>query len=337
MTPQSERHGPATSRPWAGAAVLILLALTAPMAAGAQSIRVERLGDGPIIGPHMDARMGTNIAGPSLIRVPDWVERPLGRYYLYFADHEGTYIRLAYADELTGPWRTHEPGALQIEDSHFPTTCPPCSGPGGGAYAHIASPDVHVDEERREIVMYVHGRDVDRQVTRVATSMDGLRFEARPEILGRPYFRAFEHDGYVYALAMPGWLYRSRDGLSGFRAGPQLFDDDMRHSALLKRGSTLHVFYTRAGEAPERILHATIDLTGDWTGWLASEATEVLRPEHAWEGADLPLDPSRRGSIAVPVNQLRDPALFEEDGQVYLLYSVAGERGIALARVAIGG
>jgi hypothetical protein len=39
----------------------------------------------------------------------------------------------------------------------------------------------------------------------------------------------------------------------------------------------------------------------------------------------------------VPVNQLRDPALFEEDGQVYLLYSVAGERGIALARVAIGG
>jgi hypothetical protein len=63
----------------------------------------------------------------------------------------------------------------------------------------------------------------------------------------------------------------------------------------------------------------------------------VLRPEHAWEGADLPLDPSRRGSIAVPVNQLRDPALFEEDGQVYLLYSVAGERGIALARVAIGG
>jgi hypothetical protein len=194
-----------------------------------------------------------------------------------------------------------------------------------------------VDEERREIVMYVHGRDVDRQVTRVATSMDGLRFEARPEILGRPYFRAFEHDGYVYALAMPGWLYRSRDGLSGFRAGPQLFDDDMRHSALLKRGSTLHVFYTRAGEAPERILHATIELRGDWTTWRESVPVEVLRPEHAWEGADLPLDPSRRGSIAVPVNQLRDPALFEEDGQVYLLYSVAGERGIALARVAIGG
>jgi hypothetical protein len=45
--------------------------------------------------------------------------------------------------------------------------------------------------------------------------------------------------------------------------------------------------------------------------------------------------PSRRGSINEPVNQLRDPAIFEEDGRVYLLYSVAGERGIALARVEI--
>jgi hypothetical protein len=33
------------------------------------------------------------------------------------------------------------------------------------------------------------------------------------------------------------------------------------------------------------------------------------------------------------VNQLRDPALYEEEGIVYLLYAVAGESGIALARV----
>jgi len=318
-------------------ASVALACASPPVGAAAQAVRVERLGDGPIIGPHMDARMGANIAGPSLIRVPDWVERPLGRYYLYFADHEGTYIRLAYADELAGPWRTHEPGALQIQDSHFPATCPPCGGSGGEVYAHIASPDVHIDHERRELVMYFHGRDVGRQVTRVATSPNGLRFEALPEILGRPYFRAFEHDGWIYALAMPGHLYRSRDGRAGFEEGPRLFDDDMRHSALLKRGSTLHVFYTRAGEAPERILHATIGLTGDWTTWRESEPAEVLRPELPWEGAELPTEPSRRGSIDVPVNQLRDPAIFEEEGRIYLLYSVAGERGIALARVEIDG
>jgi hypothetical protein len=192
---------------------------------------------------------------------------------------------------------------------------------------------VHVDDERRQIVMYVHGRDVDRQVTRVATSQDGLHFEGRPEILGRPYFRAFEHQGWTYALAMPGFLYRSRDGLTAFEAGPRLFNPDMRHSALLKRDQTLFVFYTQRGDAPERIYVSMIDLSGPWTAWRESQPVEVLRPERPWEGADLPLEPSEAGSINVPVNQLRDPAIFEEDGRVYLLYSVAGERAIALARV----
>ena len=61
-------------------------------------VTASRLSDVPVIYPHMDARMGSNINGPSLIRVPDWVENPLGRYYLYFADHRGSYIRLAVAD-----------------------------------------------------------------------------------------------------------------------------------------------------------------------------------------------------------------------------------------------
>jgi hypothetical protein len=36
------------------------------------------------------------------------------------------------------------------------------------------------------------------------------------------------------------------------------------------------------------------------------------------------------------VNQLRDPAIFEENGRVYLLYAVAGESGIAIAEVLMG-
>ncbi len=299
----------------------------------AQTIRIERLGDGPIIRPDMDERMGSNIAGPSLIRVPDWIANPLGRYYLYFADHRGLYIRLAYANALTGPWTMHEPGTLQIEQSHFPTSCPPCGNGTGNPYPHVASPDVHVIADRREIVMYVHGRDVGPQVTRVAVSTDGVHFEGRPEILGRPYFRAFSHDDHVFALAMPGIIYRSRDGMTGFEEGPNLFHPDMRHSALLKRGSTLFVFWTERRDAPERIYVAQIDLGGNWRAWSATTPVDVLRPERPWEGADLPVEPSRGGAINVPVNQLRDPAIFEENGRVYLLYSVAGERGIALAEV----
>ncbi len=67
--------------------------------------------------------------------------------------------------------------------------------------------------------------------------------------------------------------------------------------------------------------------------WTASAPVEVLRAERVWEGGHLPVEPSQRGAIDVPVNQLRDPAIYEEDGRTYLLYAVAGERGIAIAEV----
>ena len=62
----------------------------------------------------------TNINGPTVIRVPDWVTDPLGTYYMYFAHHKGDFIRMAYADNLDGPWRIYEPGALALADSGFP-------------------------------------------------------------------------------------------------------------------------------------------------------------------------------------------------------------------------
>jgi hypothetical protein len=43
--------------------------------------------------------------------------------------------------------------------------------------------------------------------------------------------------------------------------------------------------------------------------------------------------PSYRGAINHQVNQLRDPAIFEEEGRLYLLYAVAGEHGIAIAEL----
>jgi len=299
---------------------------------------VTRMGDGPIIIQNMDDLMGGNVQGPSLIRVPDWIENPLGKYYLYFADHRGTYIRLAYADDLLGIWKTREPGTLQLDQSHFPTRLP-TNQPGTNypQYAHIASPDVHVRNDLRQIVMYVHGQDpgkgVGRQVTRLATSNDGVNFVGKPEVLGRPYFRVIQNDGYYYALAMPGYLYRSKDGISHFEAGPQLFNDDMRHSALLIRGNTLYVFWTQAGHAPERILLSTIDMQVDWAKWQATPPTEILRPELVSEGADVKIEPSTRGYIDVRANQLRDPAIFREGENIYLLYSVAGESGIAISEL----
>ncbi len=323
-----------------------------PPADTGPSVRVERLLDAPIIGPELDPSIGENIQGPSLIRVPDWVADPLGRYYLYFADHKGHYIRLAYADDLLGPWSIHVPGSLQLEHSHFLVETPEVTPEIVAEWEerrglklshdiqkeitaiHIASPDVHVDDEGRRIVMYFHGlEDVGTQVSRVATSTDGIHFEAQPQVLGRTYMRIFQYGGWTWSLAMPGRFYRSADGFTNFEEGPLLFNPDMRHSAVLLRGDTLWVFWTQVGEAPERVLLSSIDLSGDWMDWTETEPVEVLRPELDWEGADAPLEPSVRSTAYGHVNQLRDPAIYEEDGRVFLLYAVAGESGIAIAEV----
>ena len=93
------------------------------------------------------------------------------------------------------------------------------------------------------------------------------------------------------------------------------------------------MFWTRVGDIPELILLSTISLSVGWQAWKETEAIEVLRPERQWEGADAPLEPSVRSTAYGHVNQLRDPAVFVEDDHVYLLYSVAGESGIAIAEV----
>ena len=165
-------------------------------------------------------------------------------------------------------------------------------------------------------------------------SDDGLVFESGEEILGPSYLRVFRYRDMTHALAMPGRFYRSTDPLGGFEEGPRLFNPDMRHAAVMLRGDTLYVFWTQVGDTPERILLSTVDLRGDWSGWVESEPVEVLRPETSWEGADAPLEPSVRSVAYGMVNQLRDPAVYEEGDDVYLLYAVAGESGIAIARVA---
>ena len=145
--------------------------------------------------------------------------------------------------------------------------------------------------------------------------------------------RLFHYQDWHYGMAMPGIFYRSKDGLTRFESGPTLFNPNMRHAGLLLRGDLLYVFWSQVGDTPERILLSTIDLRPDWMAWQASAPTEVLRPEYPWEGSKEPLAASIRGAIKIPVNQLRDPAIFEEDGRVFLLYTVAGESGIAIAEV----
>ena len=314
---------------------LVFFSASAISADSVQSLEVGRLQNNPIIRPDMlPGNAAGNINGPSLIRGPAWLPEPLGNYYLYFAHHHGKLIRLAYADRLQGPWKVHQPGTLHLRQA---LNCK----------HHIASPDVHVDEERQEIRMYFHcpHKGIGSQKSFVALSRDGLHFNVAPEVLGKSYFRVFRWQNTWFATSRGHLIYRSKDGLTQFVESPGPLprrqarkDNDMlphvRHVALERVGSLLWMYYTNTGDAPERILRRSVQLTDDWKTWRASAREEVLSSEYDWEGADVPIQRSSRGAAKGREHALRDPAIFTDtDGRRYLLYAVAGESGIAIAEL----
>ena len=292
-----------------------------------------RLTSNPIITPDSCPRIGDNINGPSIIKVPSWIDQPLGAYYCYFAHHSGSYIRMAYADQINGPWTVYEPGTLQLDQC-------PCAG-------HIASPDLHIDEQQQRLIMYYHGVDervgpsnYSGQRSYVAESKNGLDFTTHEPVLGAFYFRVFHYNDAVYSIAKSidnpggGVLQRSDDGFSPFEFGPEIIPN-MRHAAVHLLQDELEVFYSKGLDTPERIYKGTINLNGDWRQWTLSNEIEILRPERHYEGANEPLIESKFGCVNGMANQLRDPGYFQDptDGKEYICYSIAGECGLAIAEI----
>ena len=293
---------------------------------------LRRLPCNPIIVPAMlNAADGDNINGPSLIEAPHWLPGRLARFYLYFAHHRGRCIRLAVADRLEGPWRIVEGGSLRLDQAP-------------GCQDHIASPDVHVDEARKQVVMYFHGPAVDwrQELTFVARSGDGIAFQADRDPVAQFYFRAVRWRQYWVGMSKGGLLYLSDDGGAQFLvlhqpAFPRQHPlanapGDVRHVALKRVGDTLLVFHSRIGDTPECIRLAAIDLARPPADWQAGASVVVLQPAEPWEGADLPVEPSVFGPSRGREHALRDPAVFDVDGQSYLLYATAGESGIGIAQ-----
>lgn len=300
------------------------------------SLTVTRSPHNPIVHPEMDERIGGNINGPSLLHVPDWIDKPLGRYYLYFAHHQGQFIRMAYADDLLGPYTVYSPGVLDISVTRFPK--------------HIASPDVHIDHENHVLRMWYHGAgftgekpDYLGQSTCYAESSDGLNFETDHVCLGPSYMRVIQYDGYTYGFGGGGGrdIWRTKADRSLFERGPVLDIEDeeftsgdadvvyrMRHPAFHLQGDELDIYYSNIRDQPERIKRTTVDLRPDWTQWRGTKPVEVLRTETDYEGVGEPLEPSFGGASHDPVHQVRDPYIYLEDNRVYLVYSVAGEKAL---------
>lgn len=318
----------------------------------------HRLASNPLITVQSAASLGGNVNGATVVRVPAWVQRPLGRYYMYFANHMGESIRLAYADGPEGPWRIYEPGVLHVRDTALYREQPDPPGALADFYTHVASPEIFVDTEQQRFVLWVHGwwtngerwpstlaeaRQWARargyaQFTQAAVSTDGLHFTVQPAITRTSYIRVFRRGGAYFGVSRLGLLSRSTDPLASFETGQSLFAGTafagrVRHVAIVPRGDVLHVWFTAIGDAPERVFHTTVDVRGDWTTWKAGAATEVIRPEASYECAELPNVPSEGGDIDGPARQIRDPFVYTENDRAWLYYAVCGEQGIAAAEI----
>ena len=333
------------------------LSFLIPFVVAAQPPAAIRFSANPLITQRMSTTLGDDINGPSIIAVPKWIAHARGRYYLYFAHHKGTFIRIAYANDLAGPWKISEPGVLDVKATAFYRPQPDPSNPA--LYTHVASPEVIVDDANKRIVMLVHGWFTDSkrwpgdpqeatrwakaqgygQYTQAAVSTDGLHFSARPGITAQTsYLRLFRWRDTWYSMGRLGVLGRAKDLLDKFELGPNPFDGGdwtgrVRHVAPLVRGDKLYIFFSGIGDAPERILLSTIALTPDWHDWHASKPVEVLRPTAAYECVDLPIAPSKTGEAEGPEHALRDPGVIEENGRAILFYSYCGEQGLAAADV----
>ena len=267
-----------------------------------------------------------NINGPSLIKVPDWIENPLGKYYLYFAHHQGSYIKMAYSDKIDGPYTEYKNGVINLDQ----TICK----------SHIASPDVHIDNDKKQIVMYYHGDTTDEQRTFISYSNDGLSFTDTGIDCGPFYFRVFKYKDKLYSVAknkkIDSVILESDNWEGEFKP---LFNflEKSRHTSVFLEDDDLYIFYSLIGDTPESIRMIQLKLDTDINNWDVIHMEKILKPELKYEGSEYPIIPSMPGSSTLRygggVNEVRDPYIYVENKNIYLLYTLAGELGIGLAKI----
>ncbi|AVK77586.1 hypothetical protein pmac_cds_898 [Pandoravirus macleodensis] len=356
-------HAPSLAQKGAAWTILSLCALSLLVAAIEPvhgDIVAARLADNPMVRadmmqPACDGAYDSNF--PTIIHAPQWLHPRLGEYYMYFSDHHGMFINMAYADHVGGPWRVYAPGTLHLEQVYVANN-QTYNLKNLSSSTEVASPDVYVDEANHRIGMYFHARlpyNGYTSLTGIAFSSDGLRFDTRPGFFALPYVRRFTWRGdrnRVYLLDRRGNLLRSRDGYTNIETGNSAVGDAftnasmvngngytglLRHLGVSVVEDTLYVFGTRVGDAPERIVWTSMDLKCLRRNWTACAtdglAEEGFRPEYDYEGANLPNVPSNKGSANGPVNQLRDPFVFAAEDKCYMFYAAAGETSIAAARI----
>lgn len=265
---------------------------------------------------------GNNINGPTLVKVPSFLLHKLGKYYLYFAHHNGKYIRMAYSDSICGPYTLYKDGVLSVKDT-----------PGKN---HIASPEIIIKENK--FILYYHtvyNSGYNTQSTFMAESYDGLSFVSTNTNISHPYFRYFEYQSNSYGIAMNGCLGQH---IYNFINNTIIDNHDIlentRHCHVKQIKNKLFIFYSVVGDCPEHICFSELCKNEDGT-FYTLEQKSLIYPELEYEHNNSAPIKSKYGASFEKINQLRDPYVYVEDENVYILYSICGEQGIAISKLHI--
>ena len=279
----------------------------------------------------IDSPFGKNLTGPSVMKVPQWVDEPLGAYYMYFANHIGKEIRLAFANDPLGPWEVYSKPVLELSELK-------------GALRHVASPEAVIDWGSRQFYLFVHSPIADSrgQKTFTTVSDDGSLFYqiGNGPTIDFPYVRVFHWDSQFWAVGRHSrsYLLFSSDTPEGewLPQGSLPLGENVRHVGLKVFESTLLVAFSRVEESPESIYMVALDLTHFERNSVFGSAPVgcLVSAVYPFEGAALDPVASEPGPQKLMIaNDVRDPDLFIDDGAVYLFYSVGGERGIAAGHI----
>jgi hypothetical protein len=173
---------------------------------------------------------------------------------------------------------------------------------------HIASPDVIIKDNK--FILYYHtiyNSEYNSQSTFIAESNDGLKFISTEINISHPYFRYFEYESEIYGIVMEN------------------------HIKLIN--NKLYIFYSIVGDCPEHIYVS--ELIKDNNKFYILEKNSLINPTLEYEHNNLIPIKSEYGGVYKSINQLRDPYVYIEDDDIYILYTVCGEQGIAIAQLYI--
>ena len=194
-----------------------------------------------------------NINGPGVMRIPSFIPTDKrassdAKYYLYFAGHDGHYIKMAYSNSMgpdadwtiynTKPYNssTKSPRGVMDLFTHKNKKIESVYKTGDHRNGHIASPFPMVDKTNKRIVLFYHGEGTDGHKQAVATSQWGLNFNnenaderhssfndlgkddpgfgSRSKRLGQPYFQVFEVADKTFAYATKGVFAKAKSDVS---------------------------------------------------------------------------------------------------------------------------